>query len=190
MITLYGSGPMFGLPEPCPFVLAAMTQLRMANLPFEVARADQTRDDGAPLAKDGEVEIANGEALARHLRRSYGVDLNAHLSCHSRAVGWMLERLLEARADRAAGRSTVGAHDETVWKVRGDFAAAAALLGDKPYLFGERPSGADATLFAFTASAASPLFESRVREAAETHPNLVAHQWRMMDRFYEAHPAD
>jgi hypothetical protein len=187
MITLYGSGPMFGLPDPCPFVLAAMTQLRIANLPFAVAPADQAAAEDAPLARDGEVEIATGEALAGHLRRSHGVDLNAHLSCQERAVGWALERMLEARLDvnRSAHDS-----DEAVRRVRHDFEAAAALLGDKPFLFGERPCGADATLFAFTASAASPLFESRVREAAEAHPNLVAHQWRMMDRFYEAHPAD
>ena len=189
MITLYGSGPMFGLPEPCPFVLGAMTQLRMANLPFAVARGNQA-DEAAPLACDGEVEIANGEALADHLRRSHGVDLNAHLSCQERAVGWTLERMLEARVDPTLGRSTIDPDDEAIRRVRRDFAAAAALLGDKPFLFGEEPSGADATLFAFTASAASPLFESRVREAAEAHPNLVAHQWRMMDRFFEALPAD
>ena len=189
MLTLYGSGPMFGLPEPCPFALGAMTQLKMANLPFAVARAERD-DPQAPLARDGEVEIADGEALADHLRRAHGVDLDAHLSCHERAVGWALERMLEGRIYGAARRSTEGRGDDAVRQVKRDFSAAAALLGEKPFLFGERPSGADATLFAFTASAASPLFESRVREAAETHPNLVAHQWRMMDRFYETQFAD
>ncbi len=186
MITLYGSGPMFGLPEPCPFVLGAMTLLKMAKLPFAVAVAGAD-DNEAPLARDGEVEIADGEALADHLRRAHGVDLDDHLSCHERAVGWALERMLEGRVYVAARRS---ADDGAARQIRRDFNAAAALLGDKPFLFGERPSGADATLFAFTASAASPLFESRVREAAETHPNLVAHQWRMMDRFYEPELAD
>ena len=187
MITLYGSGPMFGLPEPCPFVLGAMTQLRMAKLPFTVAR---DADKDAPLARDGEVELANAEALADHLRRAHGVDLNGHLSCHERAVGWALERMLETRLDLAKARSTDDSDAEAIRGVRRDFAAAAALLGDKPFLFGDQPCGADATLFAFTASAASPLFESRVREAAETFPSLVAHQWRMMDRFYEAELAD
>jgi glutathione S-transferase len=66
-----------------------------------------------------------------------------------------------------------------------DFASASALLGDKPYIFGAAPCSADATLFGFTASAATPFFHSEVREAAEQHPNLIAFQWRMMDRDYE-----
>jgi glutathione S-transferase len=182
MITLYGSGPMFGLPEPCPYVLSAMTQLRMANLPFSVQRV--VTEDETPLAREGEVALADGEALAEHLRRAHGVDLNAHLSCEQRAVGWALERMLEARFDAA------DPGDDSLRQARRDFAAAATLLGEKPFLFGERPSSADATLFAFAASAASPLYESRLREAAETHDNLVAHQWRIMDRFFEAELAE
>ena len=185
MITLYGSGPLFGLPEPCPFVLGAMTQLRMAGVPFQVRRADPDADAGL-IARDGEVEIRGPEALVEHLRRVHGVDLNAHLSCHQRAVGWTLERMLENRRYGAIGPAMDHCDEQAVRQARRDFAAAAALLGEKPFLFGDAPSSADATLFAFTASAASPVFEPGVREAAETHPNLVAHQWRMMDRFYEA----
>ena len=49
-----------------------------------------------------------------------------------------------------------------------------------------RPCGmADATLFAFTAAAATPFFDSSIRQAAESYPNLVAYQWRMMDRYFE-----
>ncbi len=66
-----------------------------------------------------------------------------------------------------------------------DFAVASELLGDQPYLFGEAPCSMDATLFAFTASAATPFFDSSIRQAAERYPNLVDYQWRMMDRYYE-----
>jgi hypothetical protein len=48
----------------------------------------------------------------------------------------------------------------------------------------------DATLFAFTASAATPFFDSSIRQAAERYPNLVDYQWRMMDRYYEPALAD
>jgi len=37
MITLYGSGPNFGLPDASPFVTKAETLLRMSKLPFEKA---------------------------------------------------------------------------------------------------------------------------------------------------------
>jgi glutathione S-transferase len=77
------------------------------------------------------------------------------------------------------------APDEITALAERDFASAAALLGDKPFVFGERPCSVDATLFGFTASAATPFFQSQVRQAAERHPNLIAFQWRMMDRYYE-----
>ena len=38
MITLYGFGPMFGLPDPSPFVLKTEIQLKLAELPFGKAR--------------------------------------------------------------------------------------------------------------------------------------------------------
>ena len=66
-----------------------------------------------------------------------------------------------------------------------DFASASALLGDKPFLFGDAPCSKDATLFAFTAAAATPFFDTSIRQAAERYPNLVSLQWRMMDRYYE-----
>src|SRR5262249_45040785 len=56
MLTLYGSGPMFGLPDPCPFVLGAMTQLRMAGVPF---RLETTPD-------------AEGVSAGGHRRRGGG----------------------------------------------------------------------------------------------------------------------
>jgi glutathione S-transferase len=71
-----------------------------------------------------------------------------------------------------------------------DFAAASELLGEGPYLFGKRACSVDATLFGFTAAAATPFFDSSLRQAVERHPNLVAHQWRIMDRYYEPAAAE
>ncbi|MBY4729507.1 glutathione S-transferase family protein [Cupriavidus pauculus] len=58
------------------------------------------------------------------------------------------------------------------------------ILGDKPYLMGDRPCGADATLFAFAASLQSPVFETPIRAEAESHANLQAYLARMKARFY------
>ncbi|MGO4611244.1 glutathione S-transferase C-terminal domain-containing protein, partial [Variovorax sp. 2RAF20] len=44
--------------------------------------------------------------------------------------------------------------------------------------------GADATVFAFMAGALCPLFETPIRTAAESHPNLVAYVARMRERYY------
>jgi glutathione S-transferase len=63
-------------------------------------------------------------------------------------------------------------------------AALAGILGDKPYLMGAAPCGADATVFAFTASALCPLFPVAMRKCAEGHANLVAYRDRMMQQYY------
>lgn len=65
--------------------------------------------------------------------------------------------------------------------------ALAQLLGDKPYLMGESPSGVDATAFGVLASVLAPLFDTPLRRAAEAHPNLVAYVARMMQRYYPGH---
>jgi glutathione S-transferase len=62
--------------------------------------------------------------------------------------------------------------------------ALSTMLCDQPYLMGEAACGADATAFAFVAAALCPLFESPLRDAAESHANLVAYCDRMMRRFY------
>jgi glutathione S-transferase len=65
--------------------------------------------------------------------------------------------------------------------------ALAVLLGDKPYLFGEKPHAADAIAFGVVASVLTPFFETPLRRAAESHSNLVAYAARMMHRYYPEH---
>jgi glutathione S-transferase len=227
MITLYGFGPMFGLPDPSPFVLKTLTQLKMSGLPFRLEQA--TRADAPkgkiPFIRDGDLVLGDSVFILDHLKRNHGVELDQHLSTEQLGVGWALERMLEdhlywaivharwaidenfekgpaqffagapeeaKRAGQAGMKQVLhgqgfGRHatEEVADLATRDFAAASELLGDKPYLFGERPSSVDATLFAFTAAAATPFFDSSIRQAAERYPNLVAYQWRMMDRYYE-----
>ncbi len=227
MITLYGFGPLFGLPDPSPFVLKTMTQLKMAKLPFrfERARPPEAPKGKIPFIRDGDLVLGDSVFILDHLKRAHGVDLDDHLSEAQRSVGWALERMLEDHLywaivharwaidenfDKGPSQFFAGAPDDVVRQRREgmkqvlhgqgfgrhddaeiadlatrDFAAASALLGDKPYLFGETPCSMDATLFAFTASAATPFFHSSIRQAAERFPNLVAYQWRVMDRYYE-----
>lgn len=59
--------------------------------------------------------------------------------------------------------------------------AIAVLLGDKPYLMGERRCGTDATLAAFLINLYCPLFASPIRDIAARHANLVAYAARMRE---------
>ncbi len=63
----------------------------------------------------------------------------------------------------------------------------AAVLGDKPYLMGDKPCGADATVFAFMASVLCAHFETPLRAAAETHPNLVRYVDTMYRNYFPKH---
>lgn len=62
--------------------------------------------------------------------------------------------------------------------------ALVAILGSKPFLFGEEPSGADATAYAFVESALCELFETPIRTHAESQATLVDYRGRMRARFY------
>ena len=62
--------------------------------------------------------------------------------------------------------------------------AIADHLGQKPFFMGAEPTGADATMFAFTANVLCPIFETPIRTAAERHDNLKRYVGRMTARFY------
>ncbi len=80
----------------------------------------------------------------------------------------------------------IGRHSdlETVALGVRSLAAIAALLGDKPFLFGHRPCGADATVFALLAAVLTPWFEGELKRRAEGFGTLVAYVDRLMARFY------
>lgn len=62
------------------------------------------------------------------------------------------------------------------------------MVGDRPYLFGARPVGVDATAFAVLTGVLTPFFDSPLRRRAEGFANLVSYAARMMREFYPEHP--
>lgn len=65
-----------------------------------------------------------------------------------------------------------------------DLGALAVFLADKPYLMGDQPCAADATVFAFLAGCFPARFATPVRTIAEQQPNLVAYRDRLMGRYF------
>jgi glutathione S-transferase len=65
-----------------------------------------------------------------------------------------------------------------------DIGAIADYLADKPYLMGDRPCGADATVFPFMAHALCPHFETAILTCAGQRPNLVAYRDRLMEQYF------
>jgi glutathione S-transferase len=226
MITLYAFGPMWGLPDPSPFVIKTETQLKMAGLAYrkELGAREKAPKGKLPFIDDNGETIADSVYIRDHILRTRGVDLDAGLTGAQRAQAWAIERMLEdhlywaivhARwsddanfakgpADffRGAPQGVMeGARGQVIANLHGQgfgrhdpatvgdlarrsFAALSELLGDQPFLFGDAPTGTDASAFATLTAALASQFESDVREAAESFPNLVAYRDRMMARFH------
>jgi glutathione S-transferase len=65
-----------------------------------------------------------------------------------------------------------------------DIDALAEILGEKPFLMGETPCGADATVFGFLICLLSPVYQSPIRAAAESHANLVSYRDRVLKLYF------
>jgi glutathione S-transferase len=67
-----------------------------------------------------------------------------------------------------------------------DVDALAVLLGDKPFLMGEAPCGADATAFGMLTAILTPPLDSALRRAVQGQANLVAYRDRIAARYFPA----
>ena len=161
MITLYGAGANFGLPEASPHVTKTEVHLRMTGLPYvkEVALPQLSPKSQLPWIDDEGELVADSHFIRLHLERKYGVDFDEGLSAVERAQAWAIERMIE----NPFGWTTVQG-------VR-SLAALSALLGDKPFLMGTRPTSVDAVAFGALAG-------------LMTFGNLAAYVDRMMAGVY------
>jgi glutathione S-transferase len=106
------------------------------------------------------------------------------------AIPALVRPLVRTLARRKVAKSLhlqgMGRHsrEEIVALARLDLDAVATLLADKPYFLGERPCGADATVFAFIAGTLCARFQTPLRDHAERHANLVAYRDRMQREFF------
>jgi len=230
MITLYGFGPAWGLPDPSPFVTKAATLLHMSGLPFRLENGYLKRAPKGklPYIDDDGVLVPDSTLIRMHLEVRHGIDFDAGLTRAERGTAWAVDKLLEDHlywilvdqrwlddANFAAGpaqffdfvpaplrplarrvargmvRRRLRAHGmglysppERLALAEHAFDAVAGILGDRPYLMGEQPCGADATMLGFIGGALAARFASPTRDAAEARPTLVAYRDRMMARYF------
>ncbi len=79
----------------------------------------------------------------------------------------------------------LGRHNERdmTFLARKDFAAVSAILGERPYLLGDKICGFDASLFSFLESALCPTFNHPICDTEKEFPNLQAYCGRMRKEF-------
>jgi glutathione S-transferase len=94
----------------------------------------------------------------------------------------MLRRM---NAKRLAGHG-LGRHakNDIAALARRDIDALATLIGDKPYLMGDKPCGADACVFGIVTAILTPPLDSPIRAAMAARPNLVAYRDRLTRQFF------
>lgn len=98
MIKLYQFEPAFGLPNASPFCMKVETYLRMARLPYEIARNADIRKSPKgkmPYIEDKGQVIADSGFIVDYLKRTYGDPLDSKLNAQERAVALGFRRLLE-----------------------------------------------------------------------------------------------
>ncbi|TPV97804.1 MAG: hypothetical protein USCAAHI_02760 [Beijerinckiaceae bacterium] len=79
------------------------------------------------------------------------------------------------------GRHTPAEQDELAIR---DVDALAATIREEAFLMGDRPCGADATVFSFVAQLLTPVFVTPTRTAAEKHQNLVSCRDRIQRQYF------
>src|SRR5262245_1402886 len=97
MILLQTIGPMFGLPDPSPFVTKLDVLLRMSELPDETQRGDfrQAPKGKMPFIIKNGVKMGDSTLIRLHLEKKHGVDFDKHLTSAEKGMAWAVEKLLE-----------------------------------------------------------------------------------------------
>lgn len=97
MITLYGFGPAFGLPDPSPFCMKADILLQLSGLPFMRVAGNLRRAPKGklPVMVDGDVTVPDSTFIRLHLESRHGVDFDRGLSEERKGACWALEKMLE-----------------------------------------------------------------------------------------------
>lgn len=101
----------------------------------------------------------------------------------------LVKALIRKKVARSLIAQGLGRHseDELAELGRRDIDALSVLLGDKPYLFGEAPSAADATAFALVAETLVSELISPLRDAVAGKPNLVAYRDRLLAAYFPSY---
>lgn len=101
-------------------------------------------------------------------------------------VRWLLGRAVRKQCLRRVVEQGFARHCEadTLALVAEELGALSALLGNRPFLFGEAPHAVDASAFGVLDQLAARDFNPGLADLVERHANLVAYRERIRARFF------
>ena len=96
MITLYGSGPAYGVNDLSPFVVKVATYCRLADIEYTQKSGDPRKAPKGkiPFLRDGDTTVCDSSAIVEHLRAKHR-DLDVGLGARERAVATALKGMFE-----------------------------------------------------------------------------------------------
>ena len=231
-IRLFAFGTGWGVPfaTAAPFPLKLATWLRMAEIPFDfvVANDPSKGPKGkSPWIEYGAVRMGDSTLIIEHLEERFGIDLDAHLDTHQRALAVAVQRMLEehyhqcfehqlffgrggaARLQELAATMPIPlrwlaptmikrafgkqlhargmarhAEDVIIAQGKSDLDALAELLGEQPYLLGDRPASIDACVFGFLGVSLYVAGDNPLYQYGASLENLMHYCERMRARYF------
>jgi glutathione S-transferase len=181
----------------CPWVVIGNERLGDSELVIERLRASAGRDlDAGLTAEQRAIAIAVRRMLDEHYHQAWehqlfiadgawpvGKTFFDQLPPGARVLVRNLARSSLRKQLHARGLGRHGERDIIQMGIA-DIDAVAALLGDKPYFFGDTPTDIDATVFAFLAltqyvPSPSPMFEH-----VRAQPRLTAYCERLVAHWF------
>ncbi|HEY1633090.1 MAG TPA: glutathione S-transferase family protein [Rhizomicrobium sp.] len=97
MLTLFGFGPAFGLPDPSPFTMKTEVQLKLAGVPYKFERAapPAAPKGKIPFIQVGAHRVGDSTFIRAHIEKTTGHDFDQGLCTVERSLAWAMERMLE-----------------------------------------------------------------------------------------------
>jgi glutathione S-transferase len=101
-------------------------------------------------------------------------------------VRWLVAPRIHAYVKKQLTQQGIARHsrDEIVAIGRRDVDALSAMLGNKPYFFGEDMTSVDITVFSVIGNLITGPFQHEVALHAASHPNLAAHMQRVKNHCF------
>lgn len=98
MIELYQFSPLWGLPNASPFCLKLETYFKMASVPYEVVRFNNTRKapkGKLPFIKHNDKVIADSNVILTYVKENFGNTLDSHLDTQQASLMHCARRMID-----------------------------------------------------------------------------------------------